>query len=35
MIIEQRTALWNRALEIGNLGGFLHFFQDEVPHARN
>jgi Mg-chelatase subunit ChlD len=34
MIIDQRAALWSRALEIGNPGVFMHFFQDEVPHAK-
>jgi hypothetical protein len=34
MIREQRTQLWNQAKELGNPGVFLHFFEDEVPHAR-
>jgi Mg-chelatase subunit ChlD len=34
MIIDQRSALWARGLEIGNPGVFMHFFQDEVPHAK-
>ncbi len=31
-IIAQRNILLNESYEIKNLGVFLHFFQDEVPH---
>lgn len=34
MIRGQRTALWDAAAELGNPGIFLHFFHDEIPHAK-
>lgn len=34
MIREQRLFLWKQSIEDRNPGAFLHFFQDEVPHAR-
>jgi WD40 repeat protein len=33
-IRQQQLALWNQALEMGNPGIFMHFFQDVVPHAK-
>ena len=33
MVRAQRNVLWPDALELKNAGIFLHFFQDEVPHA--